>query len=48
MVAPDCVIEEGVHLCFGCVVKGENWIERLSKVDTGVVIAARSMPINQA
>ena len=33
-----CVLEEGVHLAPGAIVKGENWIERLSKIESGEVL----------
>lgn len=33
-----CFIEEGVHLAPGAIVKGENRIERLSKIEAGEVV----------
>lgn len=33
-----CVLEEGVHICLGAIVKGENRIERLSKIEAGEVV----------
>ena len=42
-----CVIEEGVHICLGAIVKGENRVGRLSKIEAGVVVQARTWPINQ-
>lgn len=33
-----CIIEEGVHVCLGSIVKGENRIERLSKIEAGEVV----------
>ena len=33
-----CIIEEGVHICLGAIVKGENRIERLSKIEAGEVV----------
>ena len=33
-----CVLEEGVHICLGVIVKGENRIERLSKIEAGEVV----------
>ena len=33
-----CIIEEGVHVCLGAVIKGENRIERLSKIEAGEVV----------
>ena len=34
----DCVIEEGVHICLGAIVKGENQIEKCSKIEAGEII----------
>jgi UDP-N-acetylbacillosamine N-acetyltransferase len=45
IVDHDCIIEEGVHLCLGCIVKGENRVERLSKIEAGEVIPARQWPV---
>ena len=33
-----CILEEGVHICLGAIVKGENRIERLSKIEAGKVV----------
>lgn len=33
-----CILEEGVHICLGAIVKGENQIERLSKIEAGEVV----------
>ena len=33
-----CVLEEGIHVCLGAIVKGENRIERLSKIEAGEVV----------
>lgn len=33
-----CILEEGVHIAPGAIVKGENRIERLSKIDAGEVV----------
>ena len=33
-----CILEEGVHICLGAIVKGENRIERLSKIKAGEVV----------
>ena len=33
-----CIIEEGVHVCLGAIVKGENRIQRLSKIEAGEVV----------
>ncbi|MDD3417449.1 MAG: hypothetical protein PHY47_26240 [Lachnospiraceae bacterium] len=40
-----CIIEEGVHICVGAIVKGENRIERLTKIEAGEVIEPRRWPI---
>lgn len=40
-----CVIEEGCHICLGAIVKGENRIERLTKIEAGEVIEARKWPV---
>ena len=34
----DVVIEEGVHLCLRCIVKGENRISRCEKIEAGEII----------
>ena len=33
-----CILEEGVHICLSAIVKGENRIERLSKIEAGEVV----------
>lgn len=33
-----CILEEGVHICLGAIVKGENYIERLSKIEADEVV----------
>ena len=33
-----CVLEEGVHIAPGAVIKGENRIEKCSKIETGEVV----------
>lgn len=40
-----CIIEEGCHICLGAIVKGENRIERLTKIEAGEVIEARKYPV---
>lgn len=40
-----CIIEEGVHICLGAIVKGENWIERLSKIEAGEVVERGQYPL---
>ena len=34
----DVVIEDGVHLCLCCIVKGENHISRCEKIEAGEII----------
>ena len=36
-----CVIEEGCHICLGAIVKGENRIQSMTKIEAGEVIEAR-------
>lgn len=38
MVDHGCILEEGVHICLSAIVKGENRIERLSKIEAGEVV----------
>lgn len=33
-----CILEEGVHICLGAIVKGENRIEKYSKIEAGEVV----------
>lgn len=33
-----CILEEGVHICLGAIVKGENRLERMSKIEAGEVV----------
>ena len=33
-----CILEEGVHICPGAIVKGENRIEKWSKIEAGEVV----------
>lgn len=40
-----CVIEDGVHICLGAIVKAENRIPRCMKVEAGVVIENRTYPV---
>lgn len=44
IVDHDVVLEEGVHLAPGAIVKGENRIKSGTKVDSGMVISARQFP----
>lgn len=38
IVDHDTVIEEGCHICMGAIVKGENRISCLEKIEAGVVV----------
>lgn len=42
----DCVIEEGCHICLGAIVKGDNRITALTKIEAGEVIQARQWPVD--
>lgn len=33
-----CILEEGVHICLGAIVKGENRIEKCSKIEADEVV----------
>lgn len=41
-----CVIEEGCHICLGAIVKGDNRVKALSKIEAGEVIQARQWPVD--
>ena len=34
----DVIIEDGVHLCIRCIIKGENRISRCEKIEEGEII----------
>lgn len=34
----DVIIEDGVHLCIRCIIKGENTISRCEKIEAGEII----------
>ena len=40
-----CILEEGVHLAPGAIVKGENRIQRLSKIEAGEVVERGQYPL---
>lgn len=40
-----CIIEEGVHICLGAIVKGENRIEKCSKIEAGEVVERGQCPL---
>lgn len=41
-----CIIEEGCHICLGAIVKGDNRIASLTKIEAGDIIQARQWPVN--
>ncbi len=45
IVDHDCVLEEGVHVCLGAIVKAENRVPRVSKIDAGEIIENRKYPL---
>ena len=40
-----CILEEGVHICLGAIVKGENRIEKYSKIEAGEVVERGQYPL---
>ena len=34
----DVIIEDGVHLCIRCIIKGDNRISRCEKIEAGEII----------
>lgn len=40
-----CILEEGVHLAPGAIVKGENRIQRLSKIEAGELVERGQYPL---
>ena len=40
-----CILEEGVHICLGAIVKGENRIEKCSKIEAGEVVERGQYPL---
>ena len=41
----DCVLEEGVHVCLGAIVKAENRIPRCMKIEAGEVVQNKTYPL---
>ena len=39
--------EQGCHICLGAIVKGENRIAALSKIEAGEVVQLRQYPVNK-
>ena len=42
IVDHDCVLEPGVHICLGAIVKAENKIPQMMKVEAGEIIPNRT------
>ena len=40
-----CIIEEGVHIAPGAIVKGENRVEKCSKIEAGEVVERGQYPL---
>lgn len=40
-----CILEEGAHICLGAIVKGENRIEKCSKIEAGEVVERGQYPL---
>lgn len=40
-----CWVEDGVHVCLGAIVKAENQIGALRKIEAGEVVEARTFPV---
>lgn len=40
-----CILEEGVHICLCAIVKGENRIQRLSKIEASEVVERGQYPL---
>ena len=34
----DVIVEDGVHLCVRCIIKGDNRISRCEKIEAGEII----------
>lgn len=45
LIDHDVVLEAGVHLAPGAIVKGENRISRCSKIESGEIIKLRQYPL---
>lgn len=45
IVDHDCVLEEGVHICLGAIVKAENRIPAYEKIEAGQVVPNRAYPL---
>ena len=45
IVDHECILEEEVHICLGAIVKGENRIEKCSKIEAGEVVERGQYPL---
>ena len=45
IVDHDCIFEEGVHVCLGTIVKAENRIPSVLKVEAGEIVENRKYPL---
>ena len=45
LIDHDCYIEAGVHLCPGVIVKAENRIDAMTRMESGSVIMCRTYPL---
>ena len=45
IVDHDCVLEKGVHICLGAIVKAENRIPRCMKIEAGEVVQNCTYPL---
>ena len=45
IVDHDCVLEAGVHICLGAIVKAENRIGQCMKIEAGEIIMNRTYPL---
>ena len=44
IVDHDCVLNDGVHICLGAIVKAENCVPAFEKVEAGQVVDNRTYP----
>lgn len=45
IVDHDCVLESGVHICLGAIVKAENRIATCMKIEAGEIVMNRTYPL---
>ena len=46
IVDHDCILEPGVHICLGAIIKAENRIPQCMKIEAGQIISNRTYPID--